>query len=553
MNIMKDKKVILIGGVVLFVILLFSICINLFGKKENYLKEVSLKISEESVILELNSKYKYSSAVVYADGKMITDGIIVDDSELDTSKIGNYKVRYYYVYKDKEYEFYQDVRVIDNEAPIINLTEGDITILVGDDYIEPGYNATDNYDGDITKEVKVTDNIEKDASGEYQITYKIADSSGNEAIKIRKVTVKKPNKIVSTANEMNKIDTQKIVVTNYSNTIYQNKFNNKGIYIEGYVRNSNSSYKLNLVGKRNYSFKLNKINNNNYSGSIDLTNVSNGKYNLYIESVGRERLLNKLFYLDRIVRARAGNKLITFSYDSNGAVSLLVENFEYKYDIIIDVGHGGSDTGAANEYIYEKDMNLIVSNYEKCRYESMGLSVYLTRKNDNYGSGMGLDGLDPLSRRSYELGYYGAVSKVGYSNHHNSIGNPSRMGYEMLVPAGFSKSELALEKKIYDNIASIYSVNEEHMRFYTRNYDTDELMDKVNGEVYSFRDYYAIIRIPNELFNKKIVVYEGCYLSNRNDFNWYWQKGNWKKISEAKIKEYVNYLGVTYNSSNNNC
>ena len=119
--------------------------------------------------------------------------------------------------------------------------------------------------------------------------------------------------------------------------------------------------------------------------------------------------------------------------------------------------------------------------------------------------------------------------------------------------AGFSKSELALEKKIYDNIASIYSVNEEHMRFYTRNYDTDELMDKVNGEVYSFRDYYAIIRIPNELFNKKIVVYEGCYLSNRNDFNWYWQKGNWKKISEAKIKEYVNYLGVTYNSSNNNC
>ena len=62
-----------------------------------------------------------------------------------------------------------------------------------------------------------------------------------------------------------------------------------------------------------------------------------------------------------------------------------------------------------------------------------------------------------------------------------------------------------------------------------------------------------VIRIPKELFNVKTVIYEPIYMSNTNDFNWYWNKKKWIDVTEIKIEEYVNYLGYTYNSDNSSC
>lgn len=41
-------------------------------------------------------------------------------------------------------------------------------------------------------------------------------------------------------------------------------------------------------------------------------------------------------------------------------------------------------------------MNLIQSMYEKCRYQSMCLKVYMTRYDDTYGNLMGTNKLDDL-------------------------------------------------------------------------------------------------------------------------------------------------------------
>ena len=78
-------------------------------------------------------------------------------------------------------------------------------------------------------------------------------------------------------------------------------------------------------------------------------------------------------------------------------------------------------------------------------------------------------------------------------------------------------------------------------------------LDKVAGKVYDYIDYYAMIRIPMELFNVKTVIYEPIYMSNINDFNWYWTNKKWIDVTEMKIEEYVNYLGKTYNSDNSSC
>ena len=64
--------------------------------------------------------------------------------------------------------------------------------------------------------------------------------------------------------------------------------------------------------------------------------------------------------------------------------------------------------------------------------------------------------------------------------------------------------------------------------------------------MYYFTDYYAVLRVPYQLFNVNNVLFEGSYLSNSKDFDWYYTNNNWKKLSEDKIKTYVEALGIEY-------
>ena len=198
-------------------------------------------------------------------------------------------------------------------------------------------------------------------------------------------------------------------------------------------------------------------------------------------------------------------------------------------------------------------MNLKVSMYEKCRYESHGYRVYMTRTSDTYGSGMGDSSLPRLHKRAYEIGYNGVVSKVVYSNHHNAISNNYFNGYEILVPASLTSSELSNELSIMNKFNSIYPNLDNHLRFYGRDYDTEKKYNMTTGNTYNFKDNYAVNRIPLKLFNVKSVIYEGSYLTNKDDYNWYWNNNNWIKVSEAKIETYIDFLGGTYNSDNSSC
>ena len=280
--------------------------------------------------------------------------------------------------------------------------------------------------------------------------------------------------------------------------------------------------------------------------------VPNGEYDLYIVGNNEYRLLNKMDGLVKLFRSKIGNKLIDIKYNSD-EVSLVVSDFKYQYDILIDPGHGGSDVGAANGIIYEKDMNLIQSMYEKCRYESLGLKVMMTRYDDSYGSLMGPNDLDALQRRSLTVGYYGAVSKITYSNHHNASIYSGDSGFEILVSNDLTLKELELERSLYKKYSLYYGIDDNRTRIYSRDYDSGRVYNKINGEIYGYMDYYAMIRIPKELYNVNTTIYEPIYMSNSNDFSWYYTNKKWIDVTEIKIMEYVNYLGGTYNKDNSMC
>ena len=65
-------------------------------------------------------------------------------------------------------------------APVITLTNGpSISLNKGSDFVDPGYVATDECDGDLTASVTVEGNVDGHTYGTYTLTYRVTDASGN--------------------------------------------------------------------------------------------------------------------------------------------------------------------------------------------------------------------------------------------------------------------------------------------------------------------------------------------------------------------------------------
>lgn len=63
-------------------------------------------------------------------------------------------------------------------------------VLVGKRYKEPGFTATDNFDGDLTDLVTVTGTVNHKKMGTYPIEYTVTDNAGNVTTVIRNVIVR---------------------------------------------------------------------------------------------------------------------------------------------------------------------------------------------------------------------------------------------------------------------------------------------------------------------------------------------------------------------------
>lgn len=78
----------------------------------------------------------------------------------------------------------------DTAAPVITL-QGDLAVELpfGSIYLEPGYTAIDNIDGDITDRVKTVGTINTGVAGSYILSYSVTDAAGNTGYASRTVTV----------------------------------------------------------------------------------------------------------------------------------------------------------------------------------------------------------------------------------------------------------------------------------------------------------------------------------------------------------------------------
>ncbi len=163
---------------------------------------ITLK-GENPQIIEFGQKYQELGATL-SDDKDSNPTLIIDTSKLNLDKLGEYKV--IYIAKDSagnEANATRIVKVVDTTPPTITLFgDNNITLELNEEYKEAGFEAIDNYDGNITNKVKILGSVQTDTAKTYTLTYSVTDSSNNSATATRTITVIDPYSYIPKANEL---------------------------------------------------------------------------------------------------------------------------------------------------------------------------------------------------------------------------------------------------------------------------------------------------------------------------------------------------------------
>jgi len=184
MNQPKQKKntflIALVAIIIFVVVAIFTII-----KLNTYYLE--LNIPDEVITLEYgvdempDVKALCKGTIINRKGTPIIPTI---EGELDLDVLGVYNVKYTATYRNMNLSEGRTIKIVDTTAPVIELTsDPDYFTSPVAEYVEEGYIATDNYDGDIT--AKVT-RVEKNGI----VTYTVADSNGNKSIAKRTIIYK---------------------------------------------------------------------------------------------------------------------------------------------------------------------------------------------------------------------------------------------------------------------------------------------------------------------------------------------------------------------------
>lgn len=167
----KNKKILLILLSILLLVVIPISCYTLFAPK--------FKVKEfESVIeIPLQSEFEGMSGNICYGNVFSCEAVKPEiKGEVNTSTIGEYDVTYTYQTGHEKLVKEQTVKVIDEEAPTIEVTEGEYFYCPSGEVKNSYATAKDNYDGDLTDKMEV---VGKDG----KIYFSVTDSSGNQTTK----------------------------------------------------------------------------------------------------------------------------------------------------------------------------------------------------------------------------------------------------------------------------------------------------------------------------------------------------------------------------------
>lgn len=324
----KNAKVSLIVILLIYVISVLFILL---------MPNISLK-GKNHITIKLEEKYKepgYQATFLLQDKK----NQVKVESNLNNKKVGTYKITYTLKNGKLKTKATRTIDVVDQEKPVITLS-GNSYACPSKDYIEEGYQAIDNYDGDITSNVTITK--QKDS-----ILYSVKDSSGNSQKVTRKIIkgdIEAP-KLVLNGEEsivLNMGDAYNelgVTVTDNCDQDIQNKVaiesnvntNVAGQYTVSYTATDNSENKTTITRTVTVVNPYNSPNLNGVGKVIYLT-FDDGPSSTITPSllqILKEENVKATFFV--INHSDSLNYLIKQEYDEGHTVALHSDTHVYSY------------------------------------------------------------------------------------------------------------------------------------------------------------------------------------------------------------------------------
>ena len=200
---------------------------------------------------------------------------------------------------------------------------------------------------------------------------------------------------------------------------------------------------------------------------------------------------------------------------------LNIENNKDKdiYDIVIDPGHGGIDSGATTKEYNEETINMNISNYLKKELEKNGLKVKLTRtstslKSDEYYQEYNSHGRAVIPNEVH--------AKYLISIHTNSSESSKVNGIELYTASNIDYTLARnIIKTIIKNLNIKPSTKEKHKiesGIYTHNFTESEIKETLLN--YDKKDYkrYQVTTKSNYLYmiREPGGIITGAYIDKRN-------------------------------------
>ena len=153
-----------------------------------YMSNLNAEINSNDIVKEIS--------IVFKD-KNGHEKIV---NAIDTNVLGVYTIRESFAYGDAtSFPLEYEVAIVDTIAPVIRLDGKDeIIIRPGENFVDPGAVATDNFDKDVVIKTKIEPDFDVNKEGTYIISYWAEDSSGNVSDVItRTIIVKGENDMLT--------------------------------------------------------------------------------------------------------------------------------------------------------------------------------------------------------------------------------------------------------------------------------------------------------------------------------------------------------------------
>lgn len=183
----RKKLLVLLTLSLICIILLTSIYFLLIRKdfRITGLKDKELEVSEKAILQK--PKFCYGSILKCHPLKYEKQGKVIYD------KLGTYKIIYKLRYKNKQKNVSQTIKIVDKTKPIIEIADTPLIACPNGTPLNVVVKAHDNYDGDLTENIKIKINQNK-------ITFTVEDTSKNKATITKFATIKDTEKPHITLN-----------------------------------------------------------------------------------------------------------------------------------------------------------------------------------------------------------------------------------------------------------------------------------------------------------------------------------------------------------------